>query len=92
VPKDNAATLGYSHDMTSGWKIKAFTERPGEAHTEQSFLVAIRDRQGAVEALRVRKDLLDARIEVVGEATAEMLSSYGMRLGEMYALIITESE
>jgi hypothetical protein len=57
--------------MASGWKIITATKRLGGQPMKEYFLVAIADRDEAVKALRVRRQLLDVQITVAGQATDE---------------------
>ena len=53
---------------------------------KEYFLVAIADRDEAVKALRVRRQLLDVQITVAGQATDEYLEWLDVRPGEILCI------
>jgi hypothetical protein len=74
--------------MAQGWKVIASTERAGGGPPmKEYFLVAIADRDEAVRALRERKKLLDAKLTVDGEASADYLDWLDVRGGEILSVI-----
>jgi hypothetical protein len=54
---------------------------------KEYFLVAIADRDEAVEALRERKHLLETKLTVSGEATDDYLDWLDVRSGEILAVL-----
>jgi hypothetical protein len=54
---------------------------------KEYFLVAIADRDEAVKALRVRRQLLDVQITVAGQATDEYLEWLDVRPGEIFCVM-----
>ena len=71
--------------VPAGWIIIAKTKPNLEPLTEW-FAVAIRDRDTALNALKLRKDLFEAELMVAGEATSEFLSTYDVRDGQILSL------
>jgi hypothetical protein len=73
--------------MASGWKNhngdKALRWQP----MKEYFLVAIADRDEAVKALRVRRQLLGVQITVAGQATDEYLEWLDVRPGEILCVM-----
>jgi hypothetical protein len=74
--------------MAKGWKIISTTERLGGGPPmKEYFLVAIEDRHGAIEALRIRKNLLNATIVVDGEARPELFDWLDVQPGQILSVV-----
>ncbi len=74
--------------MPKAWRMIAYTQRLGGGKPLKEFyLVAISDRDAAIEALRIRKDLLDAQIEVLGEASSEFVDWLEVNNNEIFCVI-----
>ena len=73
--------------MPKAWKMIAYTQRLGSGKPLKEFyLVAISDRDAAVEALRIRKDLVDAQIEVLGQATSDFVDWLEVKNNEIFCI------
>ncbi len=74
--------------MARGWIIIAHRnqERIG-APLKEWYAVAIPDRVRAVEALRLRKNLLDATLTVDGEASPEYLDQLDVKDGQILSIV-----
>src|ERR1700730_6130276 len=73
--------------MPTAWKMIAYTQRLGSGKPLKEFyLVAISDGDAAVEALRIRKDLVDAQIEVLGQATSDFVDWLEAKNNEIFCI------
>lgn len=76
--------------MAKGWQIVVATPQPGEAKpASKHFIVAVADRDRAVEILRERKKLkADQKTLVFGEAPDQVLQFLNAKRGEVYAVAV----
>ena len=80
-----ARILGY---MATGWIIIAHREQHDTgAPLKEWYAVAIPDRVRAVEALRLRKNLLDATLMVESEASPEYLDQLDVKDGQILSIV-----
>jgi hypothetical protein len=68
--------------MPKAWKMIAYIQRLGSGKP----LKNISDRDAAVEALRIRKDLVDAQIEVLGQATSDFVDWLEVKSNEIFCI------
>ena len=74
--------------MTKGWIIIAHRNQEGTgALLKEWYAVAIPDRAGALEALRLRKNLHDATLTVDSEASPEYLDQLDVKDGEILSIV-----
>jgi hypothetical protein len=74
--------------MARGWIIIAHRKQEGTgASLKEWYAVAIPDRVRAVEALRSRKNLLDATLTVDGEASPEYLDQLDVKDGQILSIV-----
>lgn len=76
--------------MAKGWQIVVSTPRPGDADPlAEHFIVAVADRERAVEILRERKKLTpNQKTLVFGEAPDPVLQFLNAKRGEVYAVAV----
>ena len=80
-----ARILGY---MAKGWIIIAQRKQVGSgAPLKEWYAVAIPDRAEAVEAVRLRKNLLDATLTVESEASPEYLDQLDVKNGQILSIV-----
>jgi hypothetical protein len=72
--------------MAVGWKIVASTKGLGGRAREQFFLVAIPDRELALDAIHARRNMSDCELTVVGEATPNNLNNLRVKSGEIFTI------
>ena len=74
--------------MARGWIIIAHRKQEVTgAPLKEWYAVAIPDRVPAVEALRLRKNLLDATLTVDGEASPEYLDQLDVKDGQILSIV-----
>ena len=74
--------------MARGWIIIAHREQDGTgAPLKEWYAVAIPDRVEAVEALRWRKNLLNATLTVESEASPEYLDQLDVKDGQILSIV-----
>ncbi len=74
--------------MAKGWIIIAHREQHDTgAPLKEWYAVAIPDRVRAVEALRLRKNLLDATLTVESEASPEYLDQLDVKDGQILSIV-----
>ena len=74
--------------MARGWIIIAHRKQEVTgAPLKEWYAVAIPDRVRAVEALRSRKNLLDATLTVEGEASPEYLDQLDVKDGHILSIV-----
>jgi hypothetical protein len=74
--------------MAKGWIIIAHRMQEGtSAPLQEWYAVAIPDRVRAVEALRLRKNLLDATLTVDSEASPEYLDQLDVRDDQILSIV-----
>ena len=74
--------------MAKGWIIIAHRKQEGTgAPLQEWYAVAIPDRARAVEALRLRKNLLDATLTVDSEASPEYLDQLDVRDDQILSIV-----
>lgn len=76
--------------MAKGWQIVVSTQRPGGGDPDpEYFIVAVADRDRAVEVLRERKKLAaNQKTLVFGEAPEGVLQFLNAKRGEVYAVAV----
>jgi hypothetical protein len=76
--------------MPRAWHIIAETEHlggePKRPPSREYFLVAMPRVEQAVQSLRMRQNLLEAKLAVVGEATLGFIDRFGIKDGEIISL------
>jgi uroporphyrinogen-III synthase len=76
--------------MPSAWHIIAETQQAsGETNAppfREYFVVAIAHSDRAVESLRMRKNLAEAKLTIVGEATQVFIDKFGIKDGEIISI------
>ncbi len=74
--------------MAKGWIIIAHRKQEDTgAPLKEWYAVAIPDRVQAVEALRSRKNLLDATLTVEGKASPEYLDQLDVKDGQILNIV-----
>jgi hypothetical protein len=74
--------------MPKVWKIISSTKHiDGGPPLKEYFLVAISDQFAAMAALRKRRNLGDAELTVVGEATPEFVEWLDVQDGEILSVM-----
>jgi hypothetical protein len=74
--------------MARVWKMIASTQGlGGSAPLKQYFLVAIDDRDEAIESLKVRNRLFDAVITVAGEASPDFAEWLHVQAGDIVCVL-----
>jgi len=72
-------------DMAKAWKVIVSRERlAGGLPAKEYYLVAISDRAKVVQELWIRRGLINEKIEVVGEASEELLDWWDVRDGQIF--------
>jgi hypothetical protein len=75
------------------WHIIAETQRGGRQANSRPhfeyFVVAIAEPHRALESLRMRKNVADAKLTMIGEATPEFIVSTNIQEGEIRSLAVT---
>ena len=76
--------------MAKGWQIVVATQRLGSDDPDvEHFIVAVADRERAVEVLRKRKKLTaDQKTLVFGEASDQLLQFLNAKRGEAYSVAV----
>jgi hypothetical protein len=76
--------------MPKAWHIIAETRQTGAqsnvAPFREYFVVAIANLDQAVESLRMRKNLFDAKLSVVGEATVAFIDELDITDGQIISV------
>jgi hypothetical protein len=74
--------------MPKAWHIIAETKHvggePNVPPFREYFVVAIPDSDQAVESLRMRKNLSEAKLTVVGEATPDFIEKLDINSGDIF--------
>ena len=71
--------------MAKAWKVIVSRERlAGGPPAKEYYLVAISDRAKVVQELWIRQGLTNEKIEVVGEASQELLDWWDVHDGEIF--------
>jgi hypothetical protein len=74
--------------MARGWMIIAHRKQEDTgAPLKEWYAVAISDRVKAVEALRLRQNLLDATLAVDSEASPEYLDQLDVKDGQILSIV-----
>jgi hypothetical protein len=75
--------------MLKAWHIIAETTHGGSPNVPpftEYFVVAIPHSDQALESLRMRKNLSDAKLTIVGEATQAFIDKFSIKEGEIIAI------
>jgi uroporphyrinogen-III synthase len=76
--------------MVKAWHIIAETKHAGEESDvppfREYFVVAVSHADHAAESLQMRKNLSEAKLTVVGEATADFIEKSNIKDGEIISV------
>jgi hypothetical protein len=67
-------------------EIHSVGQESGASPFRKYFVVAMTQSEHAVESLRVRKDLSESRLTVVGEATPAFMENFNIKDGEIFSV------
>ena len=71
--------------MAKGWKFKVTRQRlSGREPSTALYIVAIPDKQTAIDALKSKEGLLDENIEVFGKADQALLDEWLIKTGNVF--------
>ena len=77
--------------MTKGWQLAVSTTRPGHADpVVEHFIVAIFDQDQAIETLRKRNKLEDAKVLAFGPAPELTMAFLNAQRGEVYSVSVVK--